>query len=97
LHAAADWPVFFSNGPELVAILIAAAADPNVAPRSTCRPDGRWNVARLLVERGARVDRHWHAAALGMTRAQCRARRHAVVGWRRAARGHRSVSTGRWR
>jgi ankyrin repeat protein len=27
---------------------------------------GCWNVARLLVERGARVDTLWHAAALGM-------------------------------
>src|SRR5579859_7996127 len=32
---------------------------------------GCWQVARLLVERGARVDRLWHAAALGMlTRAE---------------------------
>jgi ankyrin repeat protein len=27
---------------------------------------GCWHVARLLVERGARVDRLWHASALGM-------------------------------
>jgi uncharacterized protein len=27
---------------------------------------GCWHVARLLVERGARVDALWHAAALGM-------------------------------
>jgi ankyrin repeat protein len=27
---------------------------------------GCWNVARLLVERGARVDKLWHAAGLGM-------------------------------
>jgi len=27
---------------------------------------GCWNVARLLVARGARVDKAWHAAALGM-------------------------------
>ncbi len=27
---------------------------------------GCWNVARLLVSRGARVDKLWHAAALGM-------------------------------
>lgn len=27
---------------------------------------GCWNVARLLVQRGARVDRLWHAAALGI-------------------------------
>jgi ankyrin repeat protein len=28
---------------------------------------GCWRVARLLVERGARVDKAWHAAALGMS------------------------------
>ena len=28
---------------------------------------GCWRVSRLLVERGARVDRLWHAAALGLT------------------------------
>jgi uncharacterized protein len=28
---------------------------------------GCWHVARLLVARGARVDKAWHAAALGMT------------------------------
>src|SRR5437868_15410731 len=28
---------------------------------------GCWRVARLLVERGARVDKRWQAAALGMT------------------------------
>jgi hypothetical protein len=28
---------------------------------------GCWQVARLLVERGARVERLWHAAALGMS------------------------------
>ena len=27
---------------------------------------GCWNVARLLVARGAKVDKAWHAAALGM-------------------------------
>ena len=27
---------------------------------------GCWNVARLLVQKGARVDKLWHAAALGM-------------------------------
>lgn len=27
---------------------------------------GCWNVARLLIQRGARVDKLWHAAALGM-------------------------------
>jgi ankyrin repeat protein len=28
---------------------------------------GQWHAARRLVDRGARVDRLWHAAALGMT------------------------------
>jgi ankyrin repeat protein len=28
---------------------------------------GCWNAARLLVQRGARVDKLWHAAALGIT------------------------------
>src|SRR5207244_2275185 len=28
---------------------------------------GCWQVARLLLERGARVDKLWHAAALGLT------------------------------
>ena len=32
---------------------------------------GCWRVARLLVERGARVEKLWHAAALGMT-ARCK-------------------------
>jgi hypothetical protein len=27
---------------------------------------GCWHVARLLVTRGAKVDKAWHAAALGM-------------------------------
>jgi hypothetical protein len=36
------------------------------APRSTTLGYGCWQVARLLVERGARVDGLSHAAALGM-------------------------------
>jgi ankyrin repeat protein len=110
LHAATDWPGFFPNGPQVVAVLIDAGADPNApvegrrheetplhwaassddvevaralidhgadieAPgasigRGTPLDDavgyGCWQVARLLVERGARVDRLWQAAALGM-------------------------------
>jgi ankyrin repeat protein len=115
LHAAADWPGFFPNGPEVVRILIDAGADPSAAIEGSWHAEtplhwaassddvevaralidggadieapgasiaggtplddavgyGCWQVARLLVERGARVDRLWHAAALGMiTRAE---------------------------
>ena len=110
LHAAADWPGFFPHGPEVVAMLIAAGADPNAPVEGSWHTEtplhwaassddvevaralidggadieapgasiaggtplddavgyGCWQVARLLVERGARVDRLWHAAALGM-------------------------------
>ena len=110
LHAATDWPGFFANGPEIVAILIGAGADPNAAIEGSWHAEsplhwaassddvdvaralidgganieaagasiaggsplddavgyGCWQVARLLVERGARVDRLWQAAALGI-------------------------------
>jgi ankyrin repeat protein len=115
LHMAADWPGFFARGPEVVAVLIAAGADPSAAMEGSWHAEtplhwaassddvevaralidggadieatgasigggtplddavgyGCWRVARLLVERGARVDRLWHASALGMmTRAE---------------------------
>jgi ankyrin repeat protein len=110
LHAAADWPGFFPNGPDVVAVLIAAGADPNAAIEGSWHAEtplhwaassddvdvaraliegganietagasiaggsplddavgyGYWQVARLLIERGARVDRLWQAAALGI-------------------------------
>jgi ankyrin repeat protein len=110
LHAATDWPGFFANGPEVVAMLIDAGADPSAAVEGSWHAEtplhwaassddvevaralidggadieapgasiaggtplddavgyGCWQVARLLVERGGRVDRLWHAAALGM-------------------------------
>jgi ankyrin repeat protein len=110
LHAAADWPGFFPQGPAVVAMLIEAGADPSApverswhqetplhwaassddvevaralidggadieatgasiaggAPLDDAVGYGCWQVARLLVERGARVDRLWQAAALGM-------------------------------
>jgi ankyrin repeat protein len=110
LHAAADWPGFFPRAPEVVALLIDAAGDPDVPVRGGWHSetplhwaassddvevaraliDGGadleatgasiaggtplddavgyscWRVARLLVDRGARVNRLWHAAALGM-------------------------------
>ncbi len=115
LHTATDWPGFFANAAQVVAILIDAGADPDSAIEGSWHAEtplhwaassddvevaralidggadieapgasiaggsplddavgyGCWRVARLLVERGARVDRLWHAAALGMlTRAE---------------------------
>jgi ankyrin repeat protein len=110
LHAATDWPGFFPNGPAVVAALIDAGGDPNVAVEGSWHKEaplhwaassddvevaralldggadidltggsiadgtpldnaigyGCWQVARLLVERGARVDGLGDAAALGM-------------------------------
>jgi ankyrin repeat protein len=110
LHAATDWPGFFARGPEVVAVLIDAGADPSAPVEGSWHAEtplhwaassddvevaralidggadieapgasiagggplddavgyGCWQVARLLVERGARVDKLWHAAALGM-------------------------------
>ena len=110
LHAATDWPGFFANGPEIVAVLIDAGADPSAAIEGSWHAEtplhwaassddvdvaralidgganieaagasiaggspldnavgyGCWQVVRLLVERGARVDRLWQAAALGI-------------------------------
>jgi uncharacterized protein len=123
LHVVADWPGYFPNGPQIVRLLIAAGADPNVltTARGTSEPGpgsetplhyaassddvdvaeaiidgdadleapggsigtpldnavgyGCWHVARLLVSRGASVDKAWHAAALGML-----ARLEAILG-----------------
>jgi ankyrin repeat protein len=110
LHAVTDWPGFFPNGPEVVAVLIEAGADPDApveaswhaerplhwaassgdvevakalidrgadieapgasiaggAPLDDAVGYGCWQVARLLVARGARVERLWQAAALGI-------------------------------
>jgi hypothetical protein len=109
LHVVSDWPGYFPNGPEVVRVLIAAGADPNVSveggwhaetplhwaagsddvevaralidagadieapgasiaggsPLDAAVGYGCWGVARLLVARGARVEKLWHAAALG--------------------------------
>jgi hypothetical protein len=110
LHAVTGWPGYFPHGPEVVATLIDAGADPSAsvegswhaetplhwaassddvevaralidggadieapgasiaggAPLDDAVGYGCWQVARLLVERGAHVDRLWQAAALGM-------------------------------
>ncbi|MGH9076287.1 MAG: ankyrin repeat domain-containing protein [Acidimicrobiales bacterium] len=108
MHAVADWPGYFPNGPEVVRILIHAGADPNArdpdkdgaetplhwaassddvdvaialvdggadlevpngsigTPLDNAIGYACWNVARVLVARGAAVTKLWHAAALGL-------------------------------
>ena len=67
LHYAAS-----SDDADVAAALIDAGADIEVPDGSIGTPldnavgYGCWQVARLLVARGARVDKAWHAAALGM-------------------------------
>ena len=67
LHWAAS-----SDDVDVARALIDGGADINMPDGSIGTPldnaigYGCWNVARLLVERGARVDKLWHAAALGM-------------------------------
>jgi hypothetical protein len=113
LHAVTDWPGFFTNGPAVVKLLLAAGADPNARTEGAKNEPGEtplqyaasnddvevaealllggadiearggsiaggtalenaigygcWRVARLLLQRGAKVEKLWHAAALGMT------------------------------
>ncbi|KAB2329534.1 ankyrin repeat domain-containing protein [Cytobacillus depressus] len=69
LHWAAS-----SDDMDVAAALIDGGADMEVlggsigggTPLDNAVGYGCWNVARLLVQRGARVDKLWHAAALGM-------------------------------
>src|SRR5215472_3673197 len=67
LHYAAS-----SDDADVAEALIDAGADIEVPDGSIGTPldnaigYGCWHVARLLVTRGARVDKAWHAAALGM-------------------------------
>jgi uncharacterized protein len=67
LHYAAS-----SDDVEVAEALIDGGADLEVPGGSIGTPldnavgYGCWHVARLLVARGARVDKAWHAAALGM-------------------------------
>ena len=68
LHWAAS-----SDDVDVADVLIEAGADLELDGGSIGTPLDNaigyacWNVARRLVERGARVDKLWHAAALGMT------------------------------
>lgn len=58
---------------DVAKVLISANADIEAPGGSIGTPldnaigYGCWNVARLLVSRGARVERLWHASALGLT------------------------------
>jgi uncharacterized protein len=67
LHWAAS-----SDDADVALVLIDGGADMEIGDGSIGTPldnaigYGCWNVARLLVRRGARVDKLWHAAALGM-------------------------------
>lgn len=67
LHYAAS-----SDDADVAEVLIDGGADLEVPDGSIGTPldnavgYGCWHVARLLVTRGARVDRAWHAAALGL-------------------------------
>ena len=67
LHWAAS-----SDDADVAAALIDCGADIEVADGSIGSPldnaigYGCWHVARLLVARGARVDKLWHAGALGL-------------------------------
>ncbi len=67
LHYAAS-----SDDADVAEALIEGGADLEVPDGSIGTPldnavgYGCWHVARLLVTRGARVDKPWHAAALGM-------------------------------
>lgn len=67
LHYAAS-----SDDSDVAEALIDAGADLETPDGSIGTPldnaigYGCWNVARLLAARGARVDKPWHAAALGM-------------------------------
>ena len=62
-----------SDDADVAAVLIAAGADLEAPHGSIGTPLDNavgyscWNVARLLVTSGARVDKLWHAAALGLS------------------------------
>lgn len=67
LHWAAS-----TDDADVAAVLINGGADLETSGGSIGTPldnavgYGCWHVARLLVQRGAKVDKLWHAAALGM-------------------------------
>ncbi len=62
LHAVADWPGYFPNGPEIVRILVDAGADPNArqpleeTPLHWAASSDDWHVAAALIDAGADVN-----------------------------------------
>src|SRR5262249_13976355 len=64
LHVVADWPGYWPNGPQIVAILLAAGADPNARdPAPHSETPLHWaassddaDVARALVDGGADIN-----------------------------------------
>jgi hypothetical protein len=62
LHAVADWPGYFPNGPEIVRVLADAGADPNArqpggeTPLHWAASSDDWHVAAALIDAGADVN-----------------------------------------
>jgi ankyrin repeat protein len=62
LHAVADWPGYFSNGPEIVRLLVEAGADPNTrqtgeeTPLHWAASSDDWHVAAALIDAGADIN-----------------------------------------
>src|SRR5947209_13952887 len=64
LHVVADWPGYFPNGPQVVRMLIAAGADPNVrtqgnfaeTPLHWAASSDDADVASALIDGGADVE-----------------------------------------
>jgi ankyrin repeat protein len=62
LHAVADWPGYFPNGPEIVRLLVEAGADPNArqpgeeAPLHWAASSDDWHVAAALIDGGADIN-----------------------------------------